>query len=161
MANEGAAHLTRLDDLQETSGLIMRNLGQQLIFEELSSGQSPDSEGRAAIRVCEKLRRPLCIYAGVGGYRSLMRRALSLARTKHVSLVGAQVDSDGSFILSPEMEKHLDSAEAAQSGEALVAQFLELLMTFIGESLTRMIVQDVWPELGRKPKRTNENRNEK
>lgn len=40
-----------------------------------------------------------------------------------------------------------DESAAAEGGEALVAQVLELLATFIGEALTWRLVQQIWPKL--------------
>ena len=37
-------------------------------------------------------------------------------------------------------------AGAGQAGAGLVAQLLELLMTFIGEPLTLRLVRDSWPD---------------
>jgi hypothetical protein len=46
------------------------------------------------VRVCERLRKPLARLAGVAGFRSLLSRAVALARAEIPSLVGVQVRAD-------------------------------------------------------------------
>lgn len=94
---------------------------------------------QAVCRVCDKLRSPLTTLVGVGGFRSLLARALTLAK-KGSPLLGAwEVKSDGSL-------QGLNG-EAAQSDAVLIAQLIGLLITFIGESLTLRLLHDVWPDL--------------
>jgi hypothetical protein len=98
----------------------------------------------AAFRVCEKLRQPLSTLAGATGYRSLISRALTLAKKEAPSLGEVQVKEDGSLERTGAIEL-MD--EAAKKGEALlVAQLLGLLVTFIGQALTLGLVRDLWPD---------------
>jgi hypothetical protein len=124
----------------------MKPIALQLIFQEFRAGDSSDSEGRAAFRVCEKLRGPLSRLTGVAGFRSLLSRALSLAKAKVPWLGKLQVRLDGSFEFTAETEAFLGKKEAADGGLALIAQVLELLGTFIGEALTLRLVKDIWPK---------------
>jgi hypothetical protein len=128
----------------------MRDLASSLIAEELRLGGEGGTRGAAALRVCQKLRGPLSTYAGAAGFRSLLSRALSLANAKEPWLDGFQIDPDGSIQCSPEVETQMASERAARGGGLLVAQLLELLVTFIGEALTLRLVQDVWPRAATK-----------
>jgi hypothetical protein len=123
----------------------MRSLSQRLIAEERRNGDSADTELRAAFRVCEKLRRPLSTLAGVGGYRSLLSRALVLSRAKAPMLGALKIEPDGSFQFSAELERQMDTPAADRAGDALTAELLTLLTTFIGEALTLRLVHEVWP----------------
>lgn len=123
----------------------MRNLAQRLIAEERRNGDSADAESRAAFRVCEKLRRPLSTLAGVGGYRSLLSRALVLSRAKAPLLDTLKIEPDGSFQFSAEMETQMNTPAADRAGAALTTELLTLLITFIGEALTLRLVHEVWP----------------
>lgn len=127
------------------SSPVMPRLTERLIAAEHRSGSKEDPRSRAAFRVCEKLRRPLCTFAGVAGFRSLLLRALALARADAPLLEGVQVTPGGTFKYSPEMEAQLDTPEAARAAAALADQLLGLLFTFIGEALTLRLVHDVWP----------------
>lgn len=90
-------------------------------------------------RVCDKLRRPLTTLAGAAGFRSLLARALTLAKQESPALGAWEVKSDGSLAGM--------NGEAALSGAVLIAHLIGLMMTFIGESLTMRLVHDVWVDL--------------
>ena len=128
-----------------------------LIAEELRAKAPASSEARAALRVCEKLRRPLTTLAGTAGFRSLLHRALTLAKAKFPWLEGLKLNDDGSFNHTPELETHLATVEAASGAAAVAAQLLGLLITFIGEALTLRLIHDVWPKVALKNLKTGGN----
>ena len=123
-----------------------RHLAQRLLTYEVSTGKNSKSTESAAFRVCAKLRRPLITLAGVAGFRSLLSRALTLARAEAPGLSVVQVAADGSLKGLDELEPQIDQEQARDEGAVLIAQLLGLLVTFIGEGLTLRLVQDVWPE---------------
>ena len=110
--------------------------GQLLVHE--ASGTGP----AAASQVFEGLRRPLIALTGVNGFSVLLARALALTQRELPRLNGLSVTSDGTI-----------EGLSAIGGEfrdvsiLLVAYLLELLITFIGESLMLQIVAEVWPDL--------------
>ena len=123
-----------------------RNLAQRLLaYEAVGDENSAPSES-AASRVCAKLRGPLITVAGVAGFRSLLSRALTLARAEVPSLSAVQVAADGSLRGLDELVSQTDKEHAREGGAILIAQLVGLLLTFIGEGLTIRLVQDVWPE---------------
>jgi hypothetical protein len=83
---------------------------------------------------------------GVAGFRSLLSRALTLARADAPSLSAVQVAADGSLKGLDELASQTDKKQARDGGAILIAQLIALLLTFIGEGLTLRLVQDVWPE---------------
>jgi hypothetical protein len=122
-----------------------RYLAQRLLtYEAVAAGNSDPAES-AAFRVCAKLRRPLTTLAGVAGFRSLLSRALTLARADAPSLSAVQVGADGSLRGLDELEPQINKEQAREGGALLIAQLIGLLLTFIGEGLTLRLVQDVWP----------------
>ena len=125
---------------------VSRQLARRLLTYEAAAGKNSELTESAAFRVCEKLRLPLCSLAGVAGFRSLLSRALALARAEAPSLSAVQVGADGSLKglddLAPKDDRDLSKAE----GAILIAQLLGLLLTFIGEGITIRVVQGVWPE---------------
>jgi hypothetical protein len=56
------------------------------------------------------------------------------------------VAADGSLQGLDELGPQIDKEQAREGGAILIAQLIELLLTFIGEGLTLRMVQDVWPE---------------
>ena len=123
-----------------------RDLAQRLLAYQNAAGKTSEPTELAAFRVCETLRQPLCALAGVAGFRSLLSRALMLARAEAPSLSVVEVAADGSLKGLDELEPQIDKEQARDRGTILIAQLIGLLLTFIGEGLTLRLVQDVWPE---------------
>ena len=126
---------------------VIQNLALWLLAQEVSAGKPSEMNMCAAFRVCEKLRQPLSTLAGATGYRSLISRALTLAKKEAPSLGEVQVKEDGSLERTGAIELQQGMDEAAKKGGALlVAQLLGLLVTFIGQALTLRLVRDLWPD---------------
>ncbi|MGD0130279.1 MAG: hypothetical protein ABSF46_33605 [Terriglobia bacterium] len=125
---------------------MSRNLAERLLAYEAAAGKNSEPTESAAFRVCEKLRQPLCSLAGVAGFRSLLSRALALARAEGPGLSAVQVGADGSLKGLDELGPERDKDMSNEGGALLVAQLLGLLLLFIGEGITLRMVQDVWPE---------------
>ena len=123
-----------------------RHLAQRLLTYEAVAGENSEPAESAAFRVCAKLRMPLITLAGVAGFRSLLSRALMLARAEAPSLSAVRVAADGSLKGLDELGPQIDKEQVRDGGAILIAQLIGLLLTFIGEGLTLRLVQDVWPE---------------
>ncbi len=123
-----------------------RDLAQRLLAHENAAGKTSEPTQFAAFGVCERLRQPLITLVGVAGLRSLLSRALTLARAEAPSLSAVQVAADGSLKGLDELASQTDKGQARDEGAILIAQLIGLLLTFIGEGLTLRLVHDVWPE---------------
>ena len=121
-------------------------LARRLLTYEAVAGKTSETTDSAALRVFAKLRQPLITLAGVVGFRSLLSRALALARAEAPSLSAVQVAADGSLQGLDQLEPQIDEDQAGGVGVILIAQLIGLLLTFIGEGLTMRMVQNVWPE---------------
>jgi type IV secretory pathway VirB2 component (pilin) len=117
----------------------IRALAQQLLAYEADEAGAAMPDAEVVCRVCDKLRRPIATLAGAAGFRSLLARALTLAKQESPALNAWEVQPDGSL-------QGLNG-EAAQAGAVLIAQFIGLTITFIGESLTLRLLNDVWVDL--------------
>jgi hypothetical protein len=115
-----------------------RDLARRLVAHEAAAEVSPMDKS-STCRVCEKLRRPLSTLIGSAGYRALLARAMTLAKREAPALAAVQVKEDAS----------LDGlvGEAVQANAEIIAQLLELLTAFIGESQTLRLLHDIWPDL--------------
>lgn len=73
-----------------------------------------------------------------------MRRAISLAASEAPALqrvrLGANCELDG-------LAEVVASNGGADAGVALAAHLLDLLVMFIGESLTLQLLRECWPEV--------------
>jgi hypothetical protein len=117
-----------------------RALAQHLIaYEEGAVGDHSEAHMPAVFYVSEKLRHPLWTLAGSSGFRSLLTRALTLAKAQAPELSTVQVRPDGS------LDGLGSEARDAEAGVILIAQLLELLVTFIGETIVMNLVLDSWP----------------
>ena len=123
-----------------------RYWAQRVLAYEAVAAKGSETAESAAFRVFAKLHAPLVTLAGVVGFRSLLSRALTLARAEAPSLSAVQVAVDGSLQGLEDLEPQIDEDQAREAGVIFIAQLIGLLLTFIGEGVTLHMVQDVWPE---------------
>jgi hypothetical protein len=124
-----------------------KNLARSLLAYETAAGKSSEPTEPPAVRVCEKLRGPLRALAGVAGYRSILTRALTLARVEAPSLGALQVTADGSLQGLGELASQIDRDQASEGDVLLTAQLLGLFLSLLGAAVTLQLVQDVFPSL--------------
>jgi hypothetical protein len=101
----------------------------------------------AAFPVPEKLRQPLTVLMGAGGFRALLSRALALATAEVRWLRAVQVKPDGAFEGVEALHERIDPAEFLEGRVELLAQLLGLLVAFIGPNLTLRLVREIWPQI--------------
>jgi hypothetical protein len=125
----------------------IQDLARRLLAFEAAHDTSSEAGVDGVVRVIEELRMRLIKLAGVDGFRSLLSRALTLAKAEAPSLKVAQVGADGSVQGFDDIEQSPEAGAAAgQAGTILVAHLLQLLVTFIGTPLTLRLVRDAWPD---------------
>jgi hypothetical protein len=120
----------------------IRELAQGLLAYEVARDNVAEVNSPAWAHVAEKLRRPLVTLTGIAGFRSLLVRALTLAKAQAPELKIVRVEPDGSLAGFGN-----DEAQIEEAGVMLIAQLLGLLVTFIGERLMLALVRDAWPDL--------------
>src|SRR5580704_4889095 len=124
-----------------------RDLAERLIAYESAAGKTSEPSKLAAFRVCETLRQPIIALAGVDGFRSLLSRALTLARAEAPSLSAVQVAADGSLEGIDELRPHVDADQASEAGIILITQLLGLLVRVVGEAMTlQLVTSEVLPD---------------
>jgi hypothetical protein len=124
-----------------------KEFAQLLLAHEVALGKPIGTKGVVAFRVVEKLRGPLGKAIGVGGFHSLMSRALTLAGPEVSWLMALQIKNDGSLEGLNEVRSKLDSQKLAEGEAVLVSELLGLLVTFIGATLTQQLLRDIWPTM--------------
>src|SRR6202162_1901754 len=125
-----------------------RDLALRLLAYEDAAGKTSEPTEFAAFRVCAKLRQPLCALAGVAGFRSLLSRALTLARAEAPSLSAVQVAADGSLQGLDELRPQVDADQAREAGIILITQLLGLLVRVVGEAMTlQLVTSEILPDL--------------
>ena len=124
-----------------------RDLAKRLLAYENAAGKTSEPTEFAAFRVCETLRQPLCALAGVAGCRSLLSRALALARAEAPSLSAVQVAADGSLQGLEELRPQVDADQAQEAGIILITQLLGLLVRVVGEAMTlQLVTSEIFPD---------------
>ncbi len=120
----------------------IQNLARRLIACERAHNPRAD-----AVQACDKLRKPLAKLAGAAGFRTLLARALALAKADEPWLQTVQVLADGTLDGFAEARRLPGDKPPCEAGTVILARLLGLLVTFIGEPLTMRLVRDVWPEM--------------
>jgi len=133
--------------MPSTTAPKLKQFARRLLDYEAASGKPADAQETPAFRVCGKLRGPLGKLMGVGGFRSLLSRALVLAGAEVPWLRELQIQADGSLEEPKEFEVKLDRPAITEGEVVLVSQLLGLLVTLIGPALTVSLLRDIWPEL--------------
>lgn len=130
---------------EQLSGYML-DLARKLVALEATSQTAPESHKNDAERVCEKLRIVLTRFAGIDGFTALLRRALILACVDFPSLQSVNIKADGRLEGLAELLADGTKGKTPAS-TAIIKRLLELLVTFVGESLTLQLVREAWPDL--------------
>ena len=123
----------------QTSNL--RPLASNLIGYESALVVEPSEN--VTVLVAGKLRGPLSRLAGTAGYRVLLSRALSIAKSQDPSLGAFRINEEAEL---EEINGLTDASPGKEAGVILISQLLSLLVTFIGERLTLLLVVEAWPD---------------
>lgn len=121
------------------ANLTTRALAERLIAYEVTVDRTSQTDFFDTCHVCERLRLALAKLFGLDGYCMLMARALILAKREAPQLIDVKVDDDGSI-------EGL-TGEATEATGMLISHFLELMKTFLGETVTVWLLEDIWPDL--------------
>lgn len=124
-----------------TPNLAIRDLALEILAQESRPDSAPEDLILRAQSVFEKLRVHLMTFVGAAGYRSMLSRALVLAKAQEPALREFAVSMNGTLDLAP----HRDSPEAMSGVILLLAHLLGLIEALVGQALMLRLVQDVWP----------------
>lgn len=113
-----------------------QDLARRLIALEAAGGANSHEGRLEVVRVCEKLRMLLAKFFGLDGYRSLLMRALAMAKAECPALEPVQVQPNGSLEgIGP---------KDADAAFVVLVHLLGLLVEFVGEHMTYRLVLDGW-----------------
>ena len=119
----------------------LRELARRLLAETRVAG---DAQAQDAVLVSERLRVSLTQFAGVYGFAALLRRALALATLEVPLLRSVSVSADGHLTGLEQLGAHAVQVRE-DAAVAITAHLLSLLVTFVGEPLTRRLVRQSSP----------------
>ena len=126
----------------------IQDLARQILAVEAARAHAVDTPVDELVRACGKLQVPLSRFTGPAGFSSLLSRALVLAKADVPTLSVVQVRPDGSWVGFDELKHDQDvcELELEKGREVLLGHLLGLLASFIGESLTRRLTCEAWPD---------------
>jgi hypothetical protein len=120
-----------------------RDLARSLIASEADAATTSLHTQPSTVRVYERLRRQLGAAVGVDGFQALASRALALAKLESPRLSTVQVTVDGGLRGLGEIKSPTDFDEDGEAGMTLIAQLLGLFLTFLGETTTLRLIEDL------------------
>jgi hypothetical protein len=124
-----------------------RDLALRLLAYENAANKTSEPTEFAAVSVCERLRQPLITLAGLAGFRSLLSRALTLARAEAPSLNAVQVAADGSLQGLEDLRPPVGAGQAREAGIILITQLLGLLVRVVGEAMMlQLVTSEILPD---------------
>jgi hypothetical protein len=101
---------------------------------------APDEVSAAAERMCAQLQTGLTRWVGSAGYRTLVHRALELARPEHPALGNLSFEGKDGEDIAAAVQSH-GAAEVTAGIVALVATVIDLLSRIVGEEMAVELVK--------------------
>jgi hypothetical protein len=120
-----------------------RELARSLVACEADATTTSLHPEPATVRVYERLRRQLGAPVGIDGFQALASRALALAKSEFPRLSAVQVTANGGLRGLGEVESEMNADEDGEAGIILIAQLLGLFLTFLGETTTLRLIEDL------------------
>ncbi len=120
-----------------------RDLARSLVANEADSTTTSPRTEPATARVYEKLRQQLGSPVGVDGFHALASRALALAKAESPRLGAVHIAANGGLLGLDEAESQADADEGGEAGVILIAKLLGLFLTFLGETTTLRLLEDL------------------
>lgn len=127
----------------------LRELADQLMIRQFGASQDPEELALAAVAVYTQLLTRVSALVGDIGSPALFRRSVRLMEHAFPFYAAVRVAEVNGPLDAVEACLRTQSSELAiKASVALLAGYLELLSTFIGERLTRQLIAETWPDLG-------------
>ena len=119
-----------------------QSTARRLLEEAAKGDEDRAAQPHAAEQVFQRLRERLAKLIGVVGFRTLLMRALKLARADAPALGAMEVKPDGLIAGLTEALVEQSPTEALTAPATLLAHFLALLTAFLGEDLALLLVTE-------------------
>ena len=121
---------------------------ERLLVREAGTGADAPAVAAAARRLCEEFAQHLTPLIGDGGVTAICGRSLQLAERRFPGLAPAlAAGQDGEpFTHIQHFLEHQDPVVAIRAAVTVLGVACEVLATFIGEKLTRLLLHETWPD---------------
>jgi hypothetical protein len=120
----------------------------QLLARRAGTGADAPAVAAAARRLCEDFAQHLTPLIGDGGVAAICGRSLQLAERQFPGLAPARASGqDGEpFTHVQHFLEHQDPVVATRAAVTVLAGASEVLASFIGDTLTRLLLHETWPD---------------
>jgi hypothetical protein len=127
----------------------LADFARRLFVHEAGGQQRTQDFVDAMERVCQALHTRLAPLVSAAGFNALVGRAVKLAVREFpfLAAIGAITTPNCSFDGLRQAAEGRDPAEVGDALVAILANFLWLLVLFIGENLGLRKVHEVWPDV--------------
>jgi hypothetical protein len=121
---------------------------ERVLARQAGTGTDAPAVAAAARRLCEEFAQHLRPLIGDGGVAAICGRSLQLAERRFPGLAPARASGqDGDpFTHVQHFLEHQDPVVAARAAVTVLALASEVLASFIGETLTRLLLHETWPD---------------
>ena len=121
---------------------------ERLLARHAGTGADPPSVAAAARRLCEDFAQHLTPLIGHGGVAAIYGRSLQLAERRYPGFLPARSSGqdDDPFTHVQHFLERQDPVIAIGAAVTLLAFASEVLASFIGESLTHLLLHETWPD---------------
>ena len=121
---------------------------ERLLARQAGTGADAAAVAAAARRLCEDFARQLTPLIGDGGAAAIYGRSLQLAERRFPGLAPARASGQyrEPFTHIQHFLEHQDPVVASRAAVTVLALAGEVLASFIGETLTRLLLHETWPD---------------
>ena len=121
---------------------------ERLLARRAGTGADAPAVAAAARRLCEDFAQRLTPLIGDGGVVAIYGRSLQLAERRFPGLTPARASGqDGEpFTHVQHFLEHQDPVVATGAALTVLAGASEVLASFIGETLTHLLLHETWPD---------------
>ncbi len=125
----------------------LADFAQRLFVHEAGGHQRTQDSADAMERACQSLHTRLAPLLSEASVNALLGRAVTLAGRQFPFLASIGPVTDCSLDGLRQVVDGLNAAEVADALVAILANFLWLLVTFIGQDLGLRKVHEAWPDV--------------
>jgi len=127
---------------------VLGQFAHRVVLQEVDPSKTSEEVTAAAVAVQRKLLGTLSPLLGDIGSLALFRRSLKLSEATFPLYSDVRSnDREGLLNALHEILRKQSPNVILTASVALLAAYINLMETFIGEQLTRQLLQDAWPDL--------------
>ena len=131
-----------------TTGSSLEPAFERLLARQAGTGVDAPAVAAASRRLCEDFSRHLTPLISDGGVAAIYGRSLQLAERRFPGLAPARASGQHNepFTHVQHFLEHQDPVVATRAAVTVLALACEVLASFIGETLTRLLLHETWPD---------------